>query len=75
MVKYELEKETQIVSTQTKPYRQVSCRGDLQACYEGGDKEQTVLKVDVKLVVATLLLLLLLLLLLFYHYYYHHHIN
>ena len=37
----------------TEPYRPVQCRGDLQACSKGGDKEQTVPMVVVKLVVAT----------------------
>ena len=54
MVKSILENETQMVSTRTESYRQTYCRGDLQACFEGGDKEQTVLKVVVKLVIATI---------------------
>ena len=37
----------------TEPYRPAQCRGDLQACSEGEDKEQKVPKVVVKLVVAT----------------------
>ena len=52
-VTYELEKEIQKVSTQTEPYRQAYCQGDLQECSEGGDREQEVLKVVVKLAVAT----------------------
>ena len=36
----------------TEPYRPAQCRGDLQACSEGGDQEQTVPKVVVKLAVA-----------------------
>ena len=36
----------------TEPYRQAQCREDLKACSEGGDKEQTVPKVVVKLAVA-----------------------
>ena len=42
----------------TEPYRPAQCRGDLQACSEGEDKEQTVPKVIVKLAVATISLFL-----------------
>ena len=42
----------------TEPYRTAQCRGDLQACSEGVDKEQTVPKVIVKLAVATISLFL-----------------
>ena len=38
----------------TEPYRPAQCRGDLQAFSEGGDKEQTVPKVVIKLAVATI---------------------
>ena len=37
----------------TEPYRPAQRRGDLQACSEGGDEEQSVPKVVVKLAVAT----------------------
>ena len=50
---FKVGKEIESVSTRTELYRPASCRGDLQECSVGGDKEQTVPKVVVKLAVAT----------------------
>ena len=52
-VKSILEKEIENVSALTEPYRPTQSRGDLQVCLAGGEKEQTVPKVVVKLAVAT----------------------
>ena len=52
-VKFNTGKGNINVSALTEPYRPAQCRGDNQACLAGGDKEQTVPKVVVKLAVAT----------------------
>ena len=54
-VKFNTGKGNRNVLTLTGPYRPAQCCGDLQACLAGGDKEQTVPKVVVKLVVATII--------------------
>ena len=52
-VKFNTGKGNRNVSALTEPYRPAQCRGVLQAYLAGGEKEQTVPKVVVKLAVAT----------------------
>ena len=55
-IRFNTGKGNRICLALTKPYRPAKCRGELSSSLTGGEKEQTVLKVVVKLAVGTHLL-------------------